>query len=229
MTDNTQIETRPSGAGATPMIVVLGGITMLSGLLLATVYQVSKPYVDENQRLATEAGIYKVLPRATTQKELVVNDSGIFTKAAGKEGTSIFAGYDQDGKLVGVALRSAARGYADDVVLLYSYFPECQCIRGFNVLKSSETPGLGDKITTNPGFLKNFDALDAKLTPEGTALANDIVTVKHGTKRHDWEIDAISGATITSRAVGKAINISATKLVPLLQRFLPDLQQGGKQ
>ena len=39
-------------------------------------------------------------------------------------------------------------------------------------------------------------------------------TVKHGTKTGDWQIDAIAGATITSRAVGKAINDAAQALLP---------------
>jgi electron transport complex protein RnfG len=234
MTDHAHLHPQagaagPSGKDSLPMIIVLGGITMLSGRLLASVYQVSKPYVEENQRVATQAGIFKVLHGAVSEKEFVINDAGLFAAGAGKEGTTIYAGYDRDNKLVGIAARSAARGYADDVQLLYGYYPDCQCIRAFNVLKSSETPGLGDKITTNAAFLKNFDALDAKVNDKGDALANEIVTVKHGTKKNEWEIDAISGATITSRAVGKAINISAKKLVPLLQRFLPQLQQGMKE
>ncbi|HID07807.1 MAG TPA: FMN-binding protein, partial [Armatimonadetes bacterium] len=70
----------------------------------------------------------------------------------------------------------------------------------------AETPGLGDKIITDKKFQKNFEALDAKLNKNGTALANAIVTVKAGSKKHDWQIDAISGATISSRAIGKALD-----------------------
>jgi electron transport complex protein RnfG len=90
-----------------------------------------------------------------------------------------------------------------------------------------ETPGIGDKIYTDEAFLKNFAALDAKLAADMKALAHAIKVVKHGSKQNPWEIDAISGATVTSKAVGKGINESAQKLLPLL---LPNLDklQGGK-
>ena len=40
--------------------------------------------------------------------------------------------------------------------------------------------------------------------------------VKHGTKTQAWQIDAISGSTVTSRAVGKGINEAAQALLPRL-------------
>ncbi|MCX8018532.1 MAG: FMN-binding protein, partial [Rhodocyclaceae bacterium] len=54
------------------------------------------------------------------------------------------------------------------------------------------------------------------------ALAHAIRTVKHGTKTQPWEIDAIAGATITSRAVGRAIDEAAQALLP---RIAPQLEQ----
>jgi electron transport complex protein RnfG len=84
---------------------------------------------------------------------------------------------------------------------------------------------LGDKIITDADFVANFDALDARLSSDGQALANEIVTVKHGTKQNPWEIDAISGATISSKAVGKAINQSAKQLLPQLVPHLDKLVQ----
>jgi electron transport complex protein RnfG len=74
--------------------------------------------------------------------------------------------------------------------------------------RAKETPGIGDKIVTDKDFLANFAALDVKLNAELSALANEVKAVKHGTKTEAWEIDAIAGATVTSRAVGKAINDS---------------------
>ncbi|MCK5665677.1 MAG: FMN-binding protein, partial [Thiotrichaceae bacterium] len=55
-------------------------------------------------------------------------------------------------------------------------------------------------------------------------LSNPIITVKHGSKKNPWEIDAISGATITSKAVGKAINQGAEQLLPALYPYLQQLQ-----
>lgn len=49
-------------------------------------------------------------------------------------------------------------------------------------------------------------------------LLNEIITVKHGTKKHPWEIDAISGATVSSKAIGKMLNKSAKIQFPRIAR-----------
>ena len=87
-----------------------------------------------------------------------------------------------------------------------------------------ETPGIGDKIITDQSFLKNFEALDVRVNSELTALANAVKVVKHGTKQNAWEIDAIAGATVTSKAVGRGINESAQKLMPLLVPHITELK-----
>jgi electron transport complex protein RnfG len=85
-----------------------------------------------------------------------------------------------------------------------------------------ETPGIGDKILTNHEFLANFKSLDVKLNADLTALANEVKAVKHGTKTKPWQIDAIAGATVTSRAVGKGINDAAQALLP---KLVPNLEK----
>ena len=108
---------------------------------------------------------------------------------------------------------------------MFAYDPHRQAIVRSKVQKSNETPGFGDKLDTDPAFLKNFEALDARLNAEGRALANPIVTVKNGTKTEPWQIDAITGATISSRAMGKAANQAAQRAAPAIQRDLALLSQ----
>jgi len=55
---------------------------------------------------------------------------------------------------------------------------------------------------------------------ENLGSAYEIVTVKNGTKENPWEIDGISGATVTSNAVGKALNNSAQEMAPLVMQYL---------
>jgi electron transport complex protein RnfG len=193
------------------MLIVLGGVAMLSGFLIVLVYQLTKPMIEENQRLAIEGMVFKLVPKASIRRDYQL-----------AEGLTVYAAYDQTGALQGVVASGAAQGYADLVHLLYNYAPACSCIHGFDVLKMAETPGLGDKILTDKDFLANFSYLDARLDASGERLVNAIVTVKHGKKQESWEIDAISGATVTSRAVGKAINDSAQQVLPLL---LPRLDE----
>ncbi len=75
----------------------------------------------------------------------------------------VYAAYDAEGKLVGVAIAAAGMGYQDTIRLLYGYSPDKDAIVGFQVLESRETPGLGDRIGSDPDFLANFAALSVKL------------------------------------------------------------------
>ncbi len=76
----------------------------------------------------------------------------------------VYAGYDENDKLVGVAVEASGQGFADILRILYGYDPDKQKIVGFYVLESKETPGLGDKIEKDLNFLANFKALDVSLS-----------------------------------------------------------------
>jgi electron transport complex protein RnfG len=204
------------------MIATLGFVTALSGFLIVTVYQATKPAIEENKRLAIQKTVLEVIKGATAYKHFVINDKGeLLAAAPGLKGTNVYAGYDAEGKLTGLAAEGRAQGYSGAVETIYAYTPSCQCITGVKVIKQTETPGLGDKVITNKDFVANFDKLDA--TVKGDALANAIVAVKHGSKKNPWEIDAISGATISSKAIAKGLNGSAQdvlpKVVPLLSQM----------
>lgn len=220
-------------APATPalkMLIVLGGIAMLSGFLVVLVDQLTKPIIEANQQRAIERAVFKVVPGATLRRNYLVTPEGVHPAGdvGSGNGITVYGGYDDQGRLKGIAVNGAGMGYAGLVYLLYGYDPDCACIRRFEVLKMTETPGLGDKIISDAGFQANFigpDGLSARLNGAGTALENAILTVKHGSKQHPWEIDAISGATITSKAVGKALNQSAQNLLPLLAPHLEQLKR----
>ena len=202
------------------MLRALVGIATLSGLLVVLVYQATAPIIAENQRLRTEHAVFQVIPGAVAKRDFVISDGRLVPAGEGALGTPVYAGFDADGDLAGVAFPGAAQGYAGVIEFLFGYDPGCQCIVGSRVLKSTETPGLGDKIEKDPAFLENFRALDARLSADGNGLANPIVTVKHGTKTQPWEIDAISGATISSKAMGRAADQAAQVVVPAVMRGL---------
>lgn len=205
------------------MIRTLGIIATISGLLVVLVFELTKPAIEANKQELIQRAVFQVIPGASRRHDFIVTQNGIEPmENATEQGITIYAGYDESGTLKGIAAEGAAQGYADVIRLLYGYSPECECITGIRILKLSETPGLGDKIITDADFVANFDALEAKLNAKMSALANAIVTVKHGSKKNPWEIDAISGATISSVAVGKAINESTQHLLP---RVVPNLDQ----
>lgn len=215
----------PPSPASRAMIITLGGVALLSGFLLALTYQLTLPYIEANQRLAVERAVLKIYPQTESRVGFVLGTNGLRPAETAAPGEIlVHAAYGKTGELHGLVAGAAAHGYSGVIRLLYGYSPECQCITGISVLQSTETPGFGDKIATDPDFLANFRALDARLNPEGSALQHPIVTVKHGTKTEAWQVDAISGATITSKAVGRMLNQSAQALLPGAARDLDKIR-----
>jgi len=209
------------------MLRTLGGIAMISGFLVVMVYQWTLPIIEENKRIAIEKAISRVVPGVSYKVEWRLGPDGLFPvdRKGSEAGEKIYAAYNDSDELVGIALETAATGYQDVIRILYGYNPECQCVTGIKVLKMEETPGLGDKIAFDPEFMKNFEALDARIDSQGSGLAHAIVTVKHGSKSEPWQVDAISGATISSKAIGRMINSSGQRMFPLIIRHLDELRK----
>ncbi len=227
MTAQQQVQPAPTVTSGA-MIRTLGGIAMISGFLVVLVFQLTLPVINENKRKAIEKAVFNVIPNAEVRHDFIITDDGVVPASDDiTQGLPIYAGYDKEGRLAGIAAEAAAQGYQDVIRLLFGYNPECECITGIQVLKMAETPGLGDKIITDPAFRANFKALEAKLNSDRNALANPIITVKHGSKTAAWQIDAISGATVTSKAVGKALNNSAQKLLPQLDPHMRTIRQSA--
>lgn len=170
------------------LVATLGGIAIVSGLLVVMTYQWTKPAIERNQQVALERAVFSVLPGAVRSEPVAVGEQ------------TVFAGYDAEDALLGYALESEARGYQDVVRILYGFDPGEEQIIGMTVLKSTETPGLGDKIIRDPAFHANFEALD---------VSREVEVVKNGTKTAPWQIDGISGATVSSQAVGQAVRRGA--------------------
>lgn len=204
----------PAPTPAWRLIVTLGATALIAGVLVVGAYELTLPRIQENQQRALQAALRQVVPGAASFRQFALGAEGLGPAGTAAGGRVIHAGYDADGRLRALAIEAVARGYQDKLQLLYAYAPDCQCITAIHVLRSTETPGIGDKISTDRSFLENFRALDARLAADGRSLANDIVTVPRGSKVAAWQIDAISGATVTSRAVGRALNDSAQAVLP---------------
>jgi Na+-translocating ferredoxin:NAD+ oxidoreductase subunit G len=221
----------PPASPAIGMIRTLGLVSTICGLIIVGAYEGTYDAVAANKRIATERAVFKVIPAAKSIAEYVALPAGGISKVGAGDtaiagAVKFFAAYDEGGKLAGIAAEGGAKGYADTVRIMFGYSPDCQCVVGIGVVAMRETPGIGDKILTDKEFLANFNALDVKLKGDLSALANEVRAVKHGAKASPWQIDAIAGATITSRAVGRAINDSAQALLP---RLLPNLAKMGNK
>lgn len=184
---------------------------LLSGLVLVGVYLGTLPRIQKNQAEAMQAAIYKVLP-GTKQIEPFALRGGTLQPFEGPPGAPtkeqlVYLGKDEQGKAIGYAIPAEGAGFQDTVKLIYGYDPVRRAIIGMEVLESRETPGLGDKIIFDKHFKANF--VELKIDPK-------IELVKKGEKTAPNQVDAITGATISSRAVVSILGQSTKDWSPRL-------------
>ena len=210
------------------MIRALGGVGVICSLLIVSTYQVTLPVIERNKAEALAAAVFEVLPGASRQETFRITASGELEHlqgAAARDETLVYTGYDGAGQLVGIAVPASGYGFQDVIRLLYGYAPVSQRVIGMKVLESKETPGLGDKILKDADFLANFRALDVALTADGKKLRHGLTAVKKGKKENPWEVDGLTGATISSKAVAEIMNTSAERLLPILARQITVLRR----
>lgn len=207
-------------ASSFKMLRAMVGIGLGCALAIVLTFQGTLPRVERLKAEALEKAIFKVVPGMVSKKTYQLDKSNNLVEVTGKvkDGQLIHAGYDKEGKLVGFAVEASGMGFADVLRILYGYDPEKQAVVGFYVLESKETPGLGDKIEKDANFLANFEALDVALTEDLSTTKNMVVTVKSGAKKNPWEVDGITGATISSRAIGNIIGTSTQQIVPVIYK-----------
>jgi electron transport complex protein RnfG len=202
------------------------GVGLLCGLLIVSVFVATKPVIERNRAEALERAIFEVLPEARSSRSFrLVGDGGFLPVGASRPtGPVVHAGYDGQGALVGLAVEAKGMGYQDVIHVLYGYSFAQQAVIGLQVLSSRETPGLGDKIETDADFLENFVRLDVALADDGSAIAHPIEIVKPGQKEHPWQIDGITGATISSTAIADILRASTASWIPRIRRGANDLR-----
>lgn len=169
------------------MVVVLTVISALAALILAFVYNLTKDRIDEAYRQDLLKGLQTVLPGFdnSPDKDTVTVDGK--TLYVGKKG----------GKIIGYAMQSASeKGYAGEIVVLVGADPNGK-ILGIQIIKHSETPGLGNRIEGDD-WRKEFVGMTADS--------------KIGVKKDGGDIDSFSGATISPRAVCEAVRAALSTL-----------------
>ncbi len=219
------MNTHWSGEESVKIYGIVLSVGMACSLAIVSVYETTKPIIQRNRVALRQDAILDLLPMATTSVSFRLDEStGQFqpTSSSAQGSDVVFAGFDRAGKLVGVAIETHAMGYQDEVRLMYGYSPCEQAIIGIRVLESRETPGLGDRIETDAKFLSNFGKLDVALDTSGTGLANPIEFVRSGQKTAAWQVDGITGATISSRAVAAMLRESTANWIPLVKAHRTD-------
>jgi electron transport complex protein RnfG len=222
----SQIELQPQ-TSAMAMYRAIVGIGAFCALVIVIVFQSTAARIADNQERFLKAAISEVLPVTDSTVAVDRSPDGRLVVSEGQIALPIFLSYDAEGSIKGAVLTAQGMGYQDNIRVLYAYSFADKAIVGFKILESKETPGLGDRVEIEPHFLANFESLDARLNSTGDALQNPIITVKQGEKTDPWQIDGITGATITTEAIGNILNLSANEWVPALERDATSIAHGG--
>ena len=167
------------------MLLSLTLIALVASLALALVNNVTKGPIEKVNKEKIAKAVAKVLP----QYDNYTVDTVMVETKKGKEPMIRYTAVDAEGNLVGKAMESwDDNGFGGRLSAMVGFDAEGN-ISGYEVLASSETPGLGAKADT--WFQK-----DGKGSVVGKNPAKDNITVK----KDGGDVDAITGSTITSRA-----------------------------
>jgi electron transport complex protein RnfG len=203
------------------------GVGLICGLLIVSVFELTRPVIARNKAAALQRAIFQVLPEARASATFRFDGVDRFEGFEGEvDGEQlVYAGYDEEQRLAGIAVEAQGMGYQDVIRVIYGYSFLEEAIVGIRVLESRETPGLGDKIETDAGFLENFERLVVALTDDQSQIADPIEFVKHGKKEHPWQIDGITGATISSNAIADILGQSTAYWIPRIRPSLGDFRK----
>ena len=165
------------------------------GLLIAATDAALRPRIIQNQKeklnklmssLITDANTFEPVAKACTVK----------TADGQIKQTDIYKAFSPEQKPLGYAFVAVGSGFADKIKLVIAMDEKLQKCYGYAVLSSNETPGFGSKITENY-FKSQFVGIPA----------GKVELVKSGaTEEADKKIVAITGATVSSRAVTNIFN-----------------------
>lgn len=188
------------------MLVVLTVLATLSGGLLAAIRDNTKDRI-ENQVLEFVKG-----PAIRSILEGATNDPIVdrFQLKDGDIERTFFVGVF-DGEPHAVTFETSGKGYGGDVGLMVGIDTKDDKLVGVGVTTHGETPGMGARAKTDPSFVAQF---------KGLPLEDPIKVTGDG-----GSINAISGATITSRAVCSA----ATDAAEIYEKLKPQLTEKLKE
>jgi electron transport complex protein RnfG len=198
----------PSGR----LIATLGAAGAMAGLLIVLAFQGTLPAIERNRAARTDRAIHEVLVGLDHYDTLYLYEGALTAQVPqGVDDRPLeraYAGYNAAGARVGFAIATGEPGFQDVIRILFGFDPATRTTLGLTILSSLETPGLGDKINEE-GWRRQFRG---RKTP--------LVRVKQGQSKAPDEVDAITGATISSRTVIGAVNKGVERWAPLIDAYL---------
>ena len=186
---------------------ILFAITLIAGLVLGFVYELTKEPIRIQKEKAVQEACAEVFEGASAFQEIpyVPEEelAGEFS-ADGVEIGTVYEAKDSEGALLGYVIQTtSSKGYGGDIVL-YMGVALNGTLNKVSFLEISETAGLG---------MKAEKILGPQLQKKKVSGFTYTKTGSHS----DSEIDAISGATITTKAVTNAVNAGLKTAAALIQ------------
>jgi len=188
------------------MVVVLTVLSVFSGGMLSGLRSATAARIEVQQLKFVKGPAIKTILKGVSNDPIADR----FDVKDGDMERKVFVGKFDD-KANTVVLESFGKGYGGDVGLMVAVNIEDDTIVGAGVTTHSETPGLGATAKDDPGFVSQFKGLPIS---EMFKVTND-----------GGKVNAMSGATITSRAVCAAASEAGT----IYQRLKPQLAEKLKE
>ncbi len=166
-------------------------VCVLAGIILASTYAKTEPVKVRAEEREKQLALKSLLPEADKISEI-----GKVQLIEGKPEGDIYAG-DKSGQTIGYVTDAIGKGYSSFIKMLVAVDPQYR-IKAIDILSHGETPGLGDGITER-WFQDQFKG----------KTVDQLEVVKVETKD---KIQALSGATISSRGVTNGVKDAIIKL-----------------
>jgi electron transport complex protein RnfG len=173
------------------LILSLTLIAVIAGVALAAVYSITKEPIEKVQAEKKSKAIAQVLPNFSLEQGEIKEIS--LMPEEGKDPVTLYMAYI-DGNLFGAAVETYTDIAFSGRFTIMVGFDVTGNITGTEVLKMNETPGLGDKIDKNK---------DSKFSPQ--FVGKNPETFKLKVSKDGGDVDAITAATISSRAFCNAV------------------------
>lgn len=173
------------------MLLSLTGICVVAGAILAGVNQMTTEPIAASKAASLEAAIKAVTPEFDNKPA----EESYMAATYDGDSLRIYPAKKGD-ELVGVAVESSTKkGFGGEIKVVVGFDPDGKLIN-YSVQKHSETPGLGSKMQDWFRTDKNKQSVIGRtLTEDGLKVSKD-----------GGDVDAITAATISSRAFLDAIN-----------------------
>ena len=182
----------------TTAALALGIFAIIGTGMVAATYEGTRAQIAANEQKALENALYTIIPRALMnnriyQDRVMVKDSGLF---ATDQAVPVFIARQDDHPVAAVFSPVAPDGYSGQIKLLVGVSTKGR-ITGVRVVSHKETPGLGDDIEARKSqWVLGFNQKSL----------NDPGISGWGVKKDGGDFDQFTGATISPRAVVKAVH-----------------------